>query len=165
MRLRDQRGQTLIELLIGIAVTGLVLAALGGLLYTVSDRFAGWGNRLNNATDGFDLAAALQSDSHRYVPCGPSGGSELTLCRTTNGCSATDPLAVHYSSQGTIIDQGARVVVTRTVGADSTITRVATFDAPVTFTFGAGAIQVLEHKTSGVVPEAIIYYSGPVPKC
>ncbi len=162
MRLRDQRGQTLIELLIGIAVTGLVLTALGGLLYTVSDRFAAWGNRLDSATNGFDLAAALQSDSHRYVPCGASGGSGLTLCPTTNGCSTTDPLAVHYNSQGPASNQAGRVVVTRTVGnTGKTATRVGTFDTPVTFTFGAGAIQVW----GGVAQELIVYYHAPVPKC
>ena len=165
MRLRDQRGQTLIELLIGIAVTGLVLTALGGLLYTVSDRFAAWGNRLDSATDGFDLAAALQSDSHRYVPCGPNGGSQLTLCPTTNGCSTTDPLAVHYNSQGPASNQAGRVVVTRTVGNTGKTTRVGTFGTPVTFTFGAGAIQVSGRETGGLAQELIVYYHAPVPKC
>lgn len=165
MRLRDQRGQTLIELLIGIAVTGLVLTALGGLLYTVSDRFAAWGNRLDSATDGFDLAATLQSDSHRYVPCGLSGGSQLTLCPTTNGCLSTDPLAVHYNSQAPA-NQGGRVVVTRTVGNTSkTATRVGTFDTPITFTFGAGAIQVWGQENEGLAQELIVYYRAPVPKC
>jgi hypothetical protein len=108
MRFRSQSGQSLVELLVGSIVTVIVLAGLTGILYTVSDQFAGWGHRVNTATEGVALARALQTDTHRYAPCRGSGGQSLGLCIPTQSCAA--PL-VTYAAQS---QNGSRWVVTRT---------------------------------------------------
>ena len=155
MRLRGQRGHTLIELMIGIAITGLVLAALGGLLYTVSDRFAGWGKRLDTATDGFAVASALQADSHRYVVCGSAAdGPQFSFCLPTAGCVPK----VTYS--GSLRNDGTWVV-TRNDGTRTTL--VATADAEPAFVVHTpGTIQVNHIRSSLSVT---VYYHAPMATC
>ena len=155
MRLRGQRGQTLIELMIGIAVTGLVLAALGGLLYTVSDRFAGWGKRLDTATDGFGVASALQADSHRYVVCrSATDGPQFSFCLPTAGCGPKVTYSGGQRNDGTW-------VVTRNDGTKTTL--VATADAQPAFVVHTpGTIQVNHVRPSLSVT---VYYHAPVAAC
>jgi Tfp pilus assembly protein PilV len=61
---------TVVELLVAMFVTSVILVGLTGVFLNVSNRYQEWANRIQNASTGANLAAALQSDSHRYVPCG-----------------------------------------------------------------------------------------------
>lgn len=82
-RLRSQRGMTLVELLVGTVVTSIVLIGVTGVLYTVTGRYQTWVDRVNTASTGLGLAAAIQADSHRFVICHATNtGSdhELDLC-------------------------------------------------------------------------------------
>lgn len=160
MKPRSQSGQTLVELLIGITVAGMVLATLAGLLYSVSDRFSRWGGRLDTATDGFGLASALQADSHRYVPCHPDVSDELQFCQPTAGC----PQAVSYSSQplrdipGTSLSRGTYAIL-RTEGGKSAVVGRAL--AEPQFRGGGGVISV-----SGISPSLnLVVYYAPVLLC
>jgi hypothetical protein len=60
---------TLVELLVAMAVTAVVLVGLTGLLYDVTRYYEGWAARVDDASTGSALAAALQQDSQRDVPC------------------------------------------------------------------------------------------------
>ena len=151
MKPRSQSGQTLVELLIGITVAGMVLAALAGLLYSVSDRFSRWGERLDTATDGFGLASALQADSHRYAPCPLQGGGELQFCQPTADC----PQAVSYSSQLS----GDTYSILRTEGGKSAV--VGRARAKPQFRGGGGVISV-----SGISSSLnLVVYYAPVLVC
>jgi len=79
---RRQRGETLIELMLAMAVMSLVFAGLAGITFTVSDRFEHWADRVTAASTGSAVAATVQADSHRYVPCTAraTGLPELALC-------------------------------------------------------------------------------------
>jgi prepilin-type N-terminal cleavage/methylation domain-containing protein len=79
MRRDPQRGMTLVELLISMAVTSILLVALGGAFVNVSSRYQGWADRLGNAMVGPGLASSLQADSHRYVVCVPLRTRVTTL--------------------------------------------------------------------------------------
>jgi hypothetical protein len=118
---RAQGGQTLVELLVGLAVASVIVGALGGVLFTVSDQFSRWGDRIQAATQGFELAADLQADGHRYVLCSGAAAAMpprgLTFCRLTD-CS---PVAT-YSSQA----QGGGFAVVRTVGGRAALVERAT---------------------------------------
>lgn len=146
MKPRSQSGQTLVELLIGITVAGMVLAALAGLLYSVSDRFSRWGDRLDTATDGFGLASALQADSHRYVPCPLQVGDELQFCQPTAGC----PQAVSYSSQ---LSRDTYSIL-RTEGGKSAV--VGRARARPQFRGGGGVISVSGISSS---LNLVVYYA------
>ena len=156
MKPRSQSGQTLVELLIGITVAGMVLATLAGLLYSVSDRFSRWGDRLDTATDGFGLASALQADSHRYVLC-HFLGTEVQFCQPTAGC----PQAVSYSSLplasgGPGLDTYS---ILRTEGGKSAV--VGHARAKPQFRGGGGVISV-----SGINPSLnLVVYYAPVLLC
>ena len=75
---RDQRGVTLVELLIAVAVTGIIISVLAPLLYQVL-RFTGYGS------DKLIAAHELQHVGHRLtqdvrMASAATGGSgELTL--------------------------------------------------------------------------------------
>ena len=153
MNVRSQHGQTLVELLIGIAITGIVLAAVAGLLYTVSDRFAGWGTRLDAATDGFGLAAALQADGHRYRPCG--SGTSLTFCRTFGDCSPTTPAVTYWSTQV----GGTDFLIRRTEG--DKVTLVGRAEAAPTFSYDPNAIRV--QGISRTLTNLVVFYHPPAP--
>jgi prepilin-type N-terminal cleavage/methylation domain-containing protein len=153
VNLTSQRGQTLVELLIGIAITGIVLAAVAGLLYTVSDRFAGWGDRLDSATDGFGLAGALQADGHRYRPCG--SGTSLTFCRTVGDCGPRAPAVTYWSTQV----GGKDFVIRRTEG--DKVTLVGRAQAAPTFSYDPNAIRV--QGISRTLTDLVVFYHPPAP--
>ena len=92
MRRRDQRGMTLIELLIAMAVMSLLLLGLGSVLFNVTSRYQDWAHRLQTASVGASLAASLQADSHRYVHCDSTPVSthlpQLSLCAADDTGSA-----------------------------------------------------------------------------
>lgn len=152
MRDRKQRGATLVELLIAISITGLVLAALAGLLYTVSDRFSNWAHRLDTATDGQGITEALQADMHRYVPCvkPPQHTQTLDLCLPTGSCPL-QPAVITYLSQG-----GS---VTRTQGGNTVLVG-RTHGYPV-FDTATGAVQITVTQSETL----FVYYHGPVFPC
>jgi prepilin-type N-terminal cleavage/methylation domain-containing protein len=102
-----QRGETLIELMLALAITGLVLAGLAGVTYTVSDRFEHWAERITAASAGSAVAATVQADSHRYVPCTvpAAGQAQLVLCSPLD-CRP----AVTYAARAT---SGAYLLVRR----------------------------------------------------
>lgn len=103
-----QRGMTLIELLVAMAVTSILLVGLGAVLFNVSSNYQAWAHRLNGASTGVGLAASIQADSHRYVVCGSPGnqGQTLNLC-PADQLDATRP-AVRY-----VISSAGPYVVTR----------------------------------------------------
>jgi len=68
-RMLGQRGMTLVELLVAMAVTSLVLVGLTGILYDVTRFYQGWSDRLDDASTGSAVAAALQRDSEHSIPC------------------------------------------------------------------------------------------------
>lgn len=83
MRRDPQSGMTLVELLVAMAVTSIILVGLTAVFFNVSSRYEGWAKRLGTASTGPALAAAIQADSHRYVPCG-----DITDVQTFNLCPA-----------------------------------------------------------------------------
>ncbi len=107
MRRDWQRGMTLIELLVALAVTSIILVGLGGVLVNASSRYQGWVDRLDSASTGTGLAASLQSDLHRYVVCGSFGsnlGQQLDLCAASD---LNDPVVRYH------VSTGAPYVITR----------------------------------------------------
>jgi len=155
---RSQRGQTLVELLVGIAITGIVLAAVAGLLYTVSDRFAGWGARLDTASDGFGLAAALQADGHRYRPCG--SGTSLSFCRTIGDCSPTLPAVTYWSTQ----IGGTDFLIKRTEGDRVTLVgRAQAAPKPPYFTYDPNTNAIHVQGLSSTLRDLVVFYHPPAP--
>ncbi len=99
MRRDSQRGATLVEVLVAMGVASILLVGLGSALLNVSGRYQSWVDRLSSASTGDGLAANLQSDSHRYVVCGPQQAVQtLYMCFPDN----LDPAnaMVRYSVSG-----------------------------------------------------------------
>ena len=153
MTVGGQRGQTLVELLVGLAVTAIVLGAMTGLLYTVSDRATRWGDRVNQASNGFALASALQADGHRYtVPCTNGYVQQLRLSMPGTGAQVT------YASIGNASDGW---VVTRTEGS-RTAASVGRLRSQPAFSVGGGAIHISEVVQTG---DMLVYYRPQQGSC
>jgi prepilin-type N-terminal cleavage/methylation domain-containing protein len=118
MNVRGQRGQTLVELLIGMAVAGVILGALAGVLYTVGTHSAQWTRQVDEASVGDALAAALQADSHRYPPCASTSGASLTFAAPLTDASVT--------YHAVLASDGTSYVVERSVSASPTVTPTVT---------------------------------------
>ena len=104
MRFRLQSGAVMVELLIAMAVTSLVLLGLSSVVFVGSNAYQAWAAPIQYAQTGPPLgvlAAALQGDVHRLVPCQPSGNpsSTLDLC-FPNLQSSPCPLVRYSSSAG-----------------------------------------------------------------
>jgi prepilin-type N-terminal cleavage/methylation domain-containing protein len=67
--MRRQRGMTLIELLVALALTSVVLLALNGVFVNATSHYQEWADRIHSASIPSALAADLQADSHRYAVC------------------------------------------------------------------------------------------------
>ena len=78
-----QRGMTLVEVLVSLAVTSIILVGIGSVLSGISDRYQRWADRLNRGATGTQLAQSIQADSHRLVVCHVTSvhTSRLDLCQ------------------------------------------------------------------------------------
>lgn len=100
MRRNPQRGMTLVELLVSMAVMSIILVGLSGAFFNTTAQYQRWADRLGSASTGLALAASLQADSHRYVPCGDivnhatARMSTLGLCPPDNLSRAAVTYAV-----------------------------------------------------------------------
>lgn len=135
----------MVELIIGLFVTTVLLGALAALLYTVNDRFSGWGTRIDTASNGFALASALQTDSHRYVVQCSGAGTQLVL----HSSLGSGEIVTYGSSQS-----GSGWVVTRTVNSGTAQT-LGRLDRRPTFAAGQGAIRV---SNIGTASDMVVYY-------
>lgn len=89
MNHRRQRGMTLVELLVAMAVTSVVLVGLTGVLYTVNNRYQQWADRVNTASVGTSLAAALEADSGHFGVCQRTiSAPELDFCLPNGSTSS-----------------------------------------------------------------------------
>jgi prepilin-type N-terminal cleavage/methylation domain-containing protein len=103
MRRERQRGMTLIELLVAMAVTSILLVGLGSVFFDVSGKYDEWAHRLQTASVGVGLAARLQADSHRYVYCDSTPlntryVSDLALCAADD--TGTPIVTYHVTGGG-----------------------------------------------------------------
>ena len=117
MRRNGQSGMTLVELLVSLAVTSILLVGLAGVFFNVTARYQHWVDRLSTASTGSGLAASLQTDSHRYVPCG--GFQDVTTFELCPADTATDPRtwAVRY-----VVSSSRPYVITRELSSGGTPT-------------------------------------------
>jgi len=99
MRRNWQRGMTLVELLVALAVTSIILVGLNGVFLVATEHYQQWSNRIHSASIPVALASDLQSDSHRYVVCSDLfvSSDTLDLCAAEN--LAAGPL-VRYRVTG-----------------------------------------------------------------
>ena len=98
---------TLVELLIAMAVTAILMFGLAGVFLNATSHYQDWADRIADGSTGDILAANLQADSHRYVPCGQHQWvTQLNLC-TAYDLNPTDA-AVRYA-----VSSAAPYIVTR----------------------------------------------------
>jgi prepilin-type N-terminal cleavage/methylation domain-containing protein len=111
MRRDRQRGMTLIELLVALAVTSILLVGLANVFFNVTSKYQDWAHRLQTAAVGADLAANVQSDSHRYAPCASvlvgQRTYQIQLCPADARGTAAVTYAVSPSSPYVITRQQA----------------------------------------------------------
>ncbi|MDQ6771604.1 MAG: prepilin-type N-terminal cleavage/methylation domain-containing protein [Candidatus Dormibacteraeota bacterium] len=76
-----QRGASLVELIVAMAITGLVLVGLIGVVLVTENVSQAWDHRVGLAAANTALPASLQADVHRFVPCAANGSTPtLNLC-------------------------------------------------------------------------------------
>jgi prepilin-type N-terminal cleavage/methylation domain-containing protein len=177
MSWRDQRGMTLVELLVAMTVTSIVLVGITGVLvagYHAADQ---WGQKISEAQTANQLAGRLDQDLHRYVPCKGSGGDHLDLCLPGDVSHAT--VTYVTSPPGgpcpcTLLRKdavtGVRSVVTRDLVAQPSFVLACTPSNTV-YT-GYVDIQNLVYQPSGQapVPQAsppglVLYFRAPHGSC
>lgn len=106
---RSQAGISLVELIIGMAVTSLVLSGVVAIVFTLTNSYNAWVGRVGNASNGDVLAAAIQADAHRLLAC-PASTSELDFCQVDG------TKVVTYRTQGP-----GPFTVTRSTGVSSQV--------------------------------------------
>jgi hypothetical protein len=159
MRLHGQRGQTVIELLVGMAVTSIVMGVMAGLLYVASDRGSQWADRVNSAADGFALASTLQADLHSYFPCPGDTDSDAdpNLILNTPGTTPNDRAVLYYASG----NPAGRHEVTRVQAGPLSQTRhVGGAAGQPVYRIQQGVIRIQHVLSSGA--DLLIYFS-PLP--
>lgn len=98
MSLRWQGGLSLVELITANAVMAMILVASTGVVFAANQAYSRWVNRVAVAGTGDWLGVALQSDTHRYPPCGADSlPDQLTLCLPG---ADPQPVAVRYLTVG-----------------------------------------------------------------
>ena len=165
-RFQSQSGMTLIELILAMAVTALVLAALGGVVFGANMVTRTWGQRTYLSETVQLLPSSLQADTHRYVPCsGQPTGTDLHLCLPGG------PEMVTYSS-----GNGCPCDLLRTDRQFGSVTLVVRgLEAPATFAAScttAGAIDrgsvsvtVRYHGDAATQPPVQVFFKAPAGSC
>jgi prepilin-type N-terminal cleavage/methylation domain-containing protein len=118
---RSQRGMSVLELLVAMAITSLVLSALAGVIFGAYDLTRDWGQRVYDSGVEDGLPASLQADAHRYLACSATSGAyTLQLC-----LPATTSVAVTYTTSDGCDSGGACDLVRTTAssGASAVVAR------------------------------------------
>jgi Prokaryotic N-terminal methylation motif len=154
---RRQAGLSLVELIIGMAVTSLVLSGIVAMVFTLTNSYNHWVGKVGNASSGDVLAAAIQADAHRLVACRAST-SELDFCLV----DAT--VAVAYRTQGP-----APYTVTRINGGGSQLMVRGLAAGPIyhvecdgTASAGSGYVEVDGVSGLGALR---VYFHSPLGPC
>jgi prepilin-type N-terminal cleavage/methylation domain-containing protein len=180
MSWRDQRGMTLVELLVAMTVTSIVLLGITGVLVVGSHAADLWGQKISEAQTANQLAGWLDQDLHRYVPCSPSGG-ELDLCLPNAPSKTPSNAAVKYTTsvpgsgcpcnlERTDVQTQARSLVTRA------LVRSPSFSSKCTSGGGAeiGFVEIdgLQYQPAGQAPAPVatpppllLYFRAPLGSC
>lgn len=158
-RRRSQAGISLVELIIGMAVTSLVLSGVAAVVFTLTNSYSLWVGRVASATDGDVLAAAIQADAHRLIAC-PVSANELDFCQVDG------TQVVAYRTQGS-----APYTVTRiNVGVGGSRLMVRGLAARPTYhvdcdgTAGAGSGYVEAVGINGL-GALRVYFRSPLGQC
>ncbi len=133
----------MVELIVGMAVTSILLVGLTGVLFSASSAYNGWIDRVETSGTGDVLAAALIADSHRYLTCSTTTTSRLDFCLpgsdvcppTTTGRLAPcvpSPMVSYQSLPG------APYTVMRSVQPSSSRVMVRDLPAPIVFRVSCG---------------------------
>jgi uncharacterized circularly permuted ATP-grasp superfamily protein len=154
---RSQAGLSLVELIIGMAVTSLVLSGVVAMVFTLNNSYNTWVGRIANASNGDVLAAAIQADAHRFIACSVSS-SELDFC-LVDGTPA-----VAYRTVG-----AAPYTVTRAVGVQSQVMvrglgarPVYHVDCEGNASAGSGYVETTGISGLGALR---VYFHGPLGQC
>jgi prepilin-type N-terminal cleavage/methylation domain-containing protein len=106
LKLKNQKGMTMVELIIAVAVTGIIIAFTGTAVYQIIN-VSGYGNDHLSAQHELQNAASwFQLDTQGAITA--SGGSQLTLMLSNNS-------TVTYALTGTELRRSTGIVQT-TVG-------------------------------------------------
>ena len=117
---RRQQGLTMVELIIGMAVTSILMVGMTGVLFTASSASNNWIDRIETSGTGDVLAAALIADTHHYVACGTSS-DELKFCYANS--VPPDPAVTYESAEQVpysvtrVVRNGGRQLLVRDLSA------------------------------------------------
>jgi Prokaryotic N-terminal methylation motif len=120
---RSQAGLSIVELIVGMAITSILMLGITGVVFSANTAYSGWIDRIETSGTGDVLAAELAADSHRYVACSKSV-NQLDFC--IPGASGTAPV-VSYRTSGTPYS------VMRVASPSDSRVVVRNLDAPLKF--------------------------------
>jgi hypothetical protein len=108
----------MVELIVGMAVTSILLLGITGVVFAANNAYSSWIDRIETSGTGDVLAASLAADSHRYVSCPTSTSQHLDFClpgSCLTNVGTNDPCPqVSYQ-----MSPAAPFTVTRVVGQGS----------------------------------------------
>ena len=165
MKHRGQRGLTVIELIIAMAVTSIVMVALVGIVFAVNQVSTAWGQRTYLSQAAPLLPNTLQADAHRYVPCNSGVSSSLQLC-LPNGQPA-----VTYAAGGSCpcdLTRTNQLTGSRTVVVHSLLDKPAftTTCAPAGgVTAGSISVQLRYQGDAALQAPVVVYFRAPAGGC
>jgi prepilin-type N-terminal cleavage/methylation domain-containing protein len=163
---RGQRGLTLVELIIAMAVTSIVMVGLVGIVFAVNQVSMAWGQRTYLSQAAPLLPNTLQADAHRYVPCSSAdGSSSLQLClpngqpAVTYAASGSCPCDLTRTNELT----GSRTVVVHGLLAEPSFT---TNCAPAGgVSAGSISIRLRYQGDAGLQAPVVVYFRAPAGGC
>lgn len=166
MNLRSQSGLTLIELVIGMAITAVVLAALSSVVMGANALSRTWGQRTYLVETAQLLPNQLQADAHRYVPCSvTSAGNELHLCLPGGREMVTYTAGGACPCDLVRTDQvlGSTTVVVRGMTSPPSFTTTCSVQGSVDF--GSIAAALTYQGGTAAEPPVVVYYRAPTGTC
>ena len=157
---------TLIELLVAMAVTTIVMVGLTGVLYDVTASYQGWATRLDDATVGGALAAAIQEDSTRYVICAKvDQAPSLEFCVPGTGTRTVAYTVAREGATWSIFRQ--ELPGGKTIRMARGVPQMPTFKTECIPGAGtvSGHIHVHNYRSAAPGEQAFsVYYHAPNPK-
>jgi type II secretory pathway component PulJ len=166
VKLVDQRGTTLVELMIAMSVTAFVMVGLAGVVFAANEVSRAWGQRTYLSQETPLLPNALQADAHRYPPCDPSGSSSsLRLCLPNGVPVVTYAAGSSCPCELTRTDAltGRSGVVVRGLLEQPTFTTACTQAGSVSA--GSISLRLRYHGDAAPQPPVVVYFRAPAGKC
>ncbi|MBO0729894.1 MAG: prepilin-type N-terminal cleavage/methylation domain-containing protein [Acidimicrobiaceae bacterium] len=162
--MNNQRGLTLVELVVALSIMSFLLLGLGSVLFIANNAVGLWSQQVTEGETLNQLSGTLEQDLRLYAPCRSQPPGELYLCIPRS--EDQSPLVTYSRPSKDLVRRvtgGSTVVVAR--GLSGSPSFVISPCTPGGVDSGSVTVQGLLYPGQDKPRDLVVYFRSPGGEC